>query len=90
MDLEKYLKLARQAKNEKNTEDAKNYYNKVREEDPENGEAKFFYAYFAIYEGTNKELYSRFTNFCKVMPSSITMVLIWLRTEYQGILEPLA
>ena len=74
MDLEKYLKLARQAKAENNSEDAKNYYNKVREEDPENGEAKFFYAYFAIYEGTNKELYSRFSNFCKVLPSSIKLV----------------
>ncbi len=74
MDLEKYLKLARQAKAEDNTEDAKNYYNKVREEDPENGEAKFFYAYFALYEGTNGELYSRFSNLCKVLPLSIKLI----------------
>ncbi len=74
MELEKYLRLARQAKAENNTEDAKNYYNKVREEDPENGEAKFFYAYFALYEGTNGELYSRFANLCKVLPSSINLI----------------
>ncbi len=74
MELEKYLKLARQAKAENNTEDAKIYYNKVREEDPENGEAKFFYAFYALYEGTNKELYSRFSNLCKILPSSIKMI----------------
>lgn len=74
MDIEKYLKLARQAKAENNTEDAKTYYNKVREEDPENGEAKFFYAYYSLYEGKNAEVYTRFTNLCKVLPSSITLI----------------
>ena len=70
----KYLELARIAKSENNSEDAKNYYNKVREEDPQSGEAKFFYAYYALYEGTNGELYSRFSNLCKVLIPSIKLV----------------
>lgn len=74
MDMEKYLKLARQAKADNNSEDAKNYYNKVREEDPENGEAKFFYAYYALYEGKNGEIPSRFSNLCKVLPNSISLI----------------
>ena len=74
MDMEKYLKLARQAKADDNSEDAKNYYNKVREEDPENGEAKFFYAYYALYEGKNGEIPTRFSNLCKVLPNSINLI----------------
>ena len=74
MEENKYLKLARQARQEENSEDAKTYYNKVREEDPENGEAKFFYAYYALYEGTNKELFTRFSNLCKVLIPSINLV----------------
>ena len=74
MEENKYLKLARQARKEDNSEDAKTYYNKVREEDPENGEAKFFYAYYALYEGTNKEIYSRFSNLCKVIIPSINLI----------------
>ena len=45
----KYLTLARQARADGNSEDAKNFYNKLREENPESGEAKFFYAYYALY-----------------------------------------
>ena len=45
MENNKYLILARQARAEGNSEDAKTYYNKVREENPEDGEAKFFYAF---------------------------------------------
>lgn len=74
MDIQKYLKLARQAKLDNNSEDAKTYYNKVREEDPENGEAKFFYAYYSMYEGKVGELYSRFSNLCKILPSSIQLI----------------
>ena len=40
MENNKYLVLARQARAEGNSEDAKTYYNKVREENPEDGEAK--------------------------------------------------
>lgn len=74
MEENKYLKLARQARAEDNSEDAKNYYNKIREEDPQNGEAKYFYAYYALYEGTNGELPKRFINLCKVVAPSIKLV----------------
>ncbi len=74
MENSKYLILARQARAEGNSEDAKVFYNKVREEDPENGEAKFFYAYYALYEGKNSELMKRFSNLCQVVPSAVRMV----------------
>lgn len=74
MEENKYLKLARQARDEENSEDAKKYYDKVREEDPENGEAKYFYAYFSLYEGTNGELPRRFGNLCTVLSTSIKLV----------------
>ena len=74
MEETKYLRLARQARQENNSEDAKNFYNKVREEDPENGEAKFFYAYYSLYEGTNGELPTRFVNLFKVVNGSVRMI----------------
>ena len=74
MDIQKYLKLARQAKLDNNSEDAKTYYNKVREEDPENGEAKFFYAFYALYEGTNGEIPQRFKNVCQAIFPAIKLV----------------
>ncbi len=73
MEKNKYLELARQARKENNSEDAKTYYNKVREECPEDGEAKFFYAYYSLYEGTNGELPKRFINLCKVVIPSVKM-----------------
>lgn len=74
MEESKYLKLARQAKEEGNTEDAKMYYGKVREEDPESGEAKYFYGYYALYEGTNGELPRRFVNLCQTVISAIKLI----------------
>ncbi|MBQ6921830.1 MAG: hypothetical protein IJQ66_01950 [Clostridia bacterium] len=74
MEESKNLKLARQARAEGNSEDAKMFYNKVREEDPENGEAKFFYAFYSIYEGKNVEIPNRFLNLCKTLPSSINFI----------------
>lgn len=74
MENNKYLTLARQARADGNSEDAKTYYNKVREEDPENGEAKFFYAYFALYEGKNGEIPQRFGNVCQAVFSAVKMV----------------
>lgn len=73
-EISKYLKLARIAREEENTEDAKKYYDMVRIDDPENGEAKFFYAYYALYEGKNIEIPKRFSNLCTVLKSSIKMV----------------
>lgn len=74
MEQSKYLQLARQAKAENNSEDAKAYYNKVREEYPENGEAKFFYAYYSLYEGKNIEVPTKFINLCKSVISSVRMI----------------
>lgn len=74
MEDNKYLTLARQARADGNSEDAKTYYNKVREDDPENGEAKFFYAYFALYEGTNGEIPQRFGNVCQAVFSAVKMI----------------
>lgn len=72
----KYLKLAREARNEDNGEDAKRYYDMVRTEDPENGEAKFFYQYYCLYEGKNGEIANRFANLCKVLVSSVAKVAL--------------
>ena len=70
----KYLRLARTARAENNTEDAKKYYDMVRTEDPESGEAKFFYAFYALYEGKNGEIPKRFSNLCNGLKSSIKLV----------------
>lgn len=74
MENNKYLTLARQARAEGNSEDAKTYYNKVREENPDDGEAKFFYAFYALYEGKNGEIPKRFSNVCQVVFSAVKMV----------------
>lgn len=71
---EKYLKLAREARQEENCDDAKKYYEMVRVDDPENGEAKFFYTYYCIYQGTNGELPQRFVNLCNVLEASIKKI----------------
>ena len=70
----KYLKNARAAREEDNSEDAKKFYDMVRIEDPENGEAKFFYQYYSLYEGKNGELPTRFNSLTKVLKSSIRFV----------------
>lgn len=70
----KYLKLARVARSENNSEDAKKYYDMVRVDDPENGEAKFFGAYYALYEGKNGEIANRFVRLINGIPSSIRCV----------------
>ncbi|MBR6427398.1 MAG: hypothetical protein IKS28_06180 [Clostridia bacterium] len=73
-EVSKYLKLARTAREEGNTEDAKRYYDMVRTDEPENGEAKFFYSFYSLYEGTNGEIPKKFSNLCGGMKSSIKMV----------------
>ena len=73
-NFEKYLLLARTARQEGNSEDAKVFYNKLREEDPQNGEAKYFYNFYALYEGTNGELPKRFNNLCVAVLSAVKLV----------------
>ncbi|MBQ3220354.1 MAG: hypothetical protein IJB34_00155 [Clostridia bacterium] len=63
----KYLKAARLAREEDNTEDAKKYYDLVKMEDPDCAEAKFFYAYYTMMDGKQGELYNLFTRFSEVV-----------------------
>ena len=74
MEENKNLRLARQARAENNSEEAKLFYNKVREDDPENGEAKFFYAYYSLYEGKNKELADKFSKLSTALIPAINLV----------------
>ena len=70
----KYLKLAREAREEGNTEDAKKYYDMARTDEPENGEAKYFYFYYSLYEGKNIEIASRFDKLCTILENSVKKV----------------
>ena len=63
----KYLTLARRAREEENKEDAKNYYQMAKTEDPDNAEARFFAPFYDLLTSKNGEVYSKFTNFCKVL-----------------------
>lgn len=70
----KYLKLARTAREEDNGEDAKNFYNMVRTDDPENAEAKFFYQYYSLYEGKNGEIPDRFSKLLNSLDTSLKYI----------------
>lgn len=74
MSENKYLKLARAAREEDNSEDAKKFYDMVRVDEPENGEAKFFYQYYSLYEGKNGEIANRFISLSKVLASSVQCI----------------
>ena len=71
----KYLLLARRAREEDNAEDAKKYYDMVRTEDPDNVEAKFFYSYYRMFSDTQGHAFSNFVNFCKGIKSTVAMVM---------------
>ena len=75
--LEKYLKLARRAREENNSEDAKRYYDMVRTEDPDNVEARYFYAYYRVWDGKKGECYGNFVDFCKVFSTVVRSVSEW-------------
>lgn len=77
----KYLKLARAARDESNGEDAKKFYDMVRTDDPENGEAKFFYQFYSMYEGKNGELASRFSKLVNVLDSSVKFISLSADSE---------
>lgn len=74
MEENKYLKLARQARNENNSDDAKTFYNNVRIEQPDNGEAKYFYAFYDLMCCQNKEIYSKFIYLTNALIPSIQLV----------------
>ena len=71
----KYLLLARRAREEDNAEDARKYYDMVRTEDPENAEAKFFYSYYRMFSDTKGHAYSNYVNFCKGIKPTTSMIL---------------
>lgn len=71
----KWLELARKAKAEKNPEDALKYYAIVHEQDPENVEAKFCYAYFKMTGGLERDFYKHFITFCNVIKPTIDLLL---------------
>lgn len=71
----KYLLLARRAREEDNAEDARKYYDMVRTEDPDNVEAKFFYSYYRMFSDTKGHAYSNFLNFCKGIKSTLSMIM---------------
>ena len=72
----KYLKLARMARADRNSEDAKKYYDMVRTEDPENVEAKFFYSFYRLMEGTKGEAYGVFIDLCNSTKSTMSLLSV--------------
>lgn len=74
MEESKYLKLARQAREENNSEDAKKFYDMVRTDEPENVEAKFFYAYYSLAETIVRDIPSKFVDYAKVPVSCVKML----------------
>lgn len=73
-EVSKYLKLARAAREEKNSEDAKKFYDMVRTDEPDNGEAKFFFQYYSLYEGANKEISTRFLKIVNGLEGTVKMI----------------
>lgn len=71
----KYLLLARSAREEDNAEDAKKYYDMVRTEDPTNAEAKFFYSYYYMYCGKKGEATHNYLTLCKGIESTLKMII---------------
>lgn len=75
MEESKYLKLARQAREDNNTEDAKKFYDMARVEDPENIEAKFFYAYYNLNDAINRDVPNKFVDYTKAAVSSVKLLI---------------
>ena len=71
---EKYLKLARSAREGNDTEDAKKYYDLVRTEDPDNAEASFYYLYYRLWDGMKKDWKNNYFTLADRVPSVIKMV----------------
>lgn len=71
----KYLILARRAREEDNYDDAIKYYDMVRTEDPENAEAKFYYSYYKMMNGKKGEAYSDFVTFCNGVSPTISIIM---------------
>ena len=70
----KYLSAARRAREENNTEEAKKYYEMVRLDDPDCAEARFFYVYYKLCDGTKGEAKNNFDDLCNVACSVIRAI----------------
>jgi len=71
----KYLLLARRAREENNVEDAKKYYDIVRTEEPDNVEAKFFYSYYRMLGCKQGQAADEFITFCNSINSTVSLLL---------------
>lgn len=71
----KYLLLARRAREENNAEDAKKYYDIVRTDDPDNVEAKFFYSYYRMMGCKQGQAADEFITFCNSINSTVSMLI---------------
>ena len=58
-----YLKLAREARETNNTEDAKKFYDLARAEDPDCIEARYFYAVYNVEDAINRDVPNKFTDY---------------------------
>ncbi len=73
-NISKYLKAARTARAQENSEDAKKYYEMVTIDDPNNGEAAFFYKYYTLECCANKDIAYEFRSLCSVVSSSVNNI----------------
>jgi len=70
----KYMKLARSAREEDNTEDAKKYYEMAYTDMPDNPEAKWYYAYYSLMDCINKEIADRYSKLCNSLIPTLKLV----------------
>ena len=73
-DQTKYFKLARIAREEGNSENAKKYYELAYEDMPDNPEVKWFSAYYSLLECKNSEAASKFINLCSALVPTLRLV----------------
>ena len=81
MEQNKYLLLARKAREEDNTEDAKKFYDMVRIDDPLNVEAKYYFAKYNVEDAINREVPNKFSDYLKHAVSCIGLLKEGTLTE---------
>lgn len=70
----KFIKLAREAKNENNVEDAKKYYDMAKVEDPENPEPKYYYSFFKLKDSMNKDVPNNYIEYLNVASNIVKKI----------------
>lgn len=73
--LKNMLVLAKRAKKEGNTEEAKKYYNMVLMEDPDNWEASFYSSYYNLLESSVANLTNNLLSFGKRTKTSLELII---------------